>query len=187
MLRLLPFLLAALTTVSAFAAPIKVLVVSDSAEVRETLPKLIQQGGGEPVSAAALDDAALSRADVLVLAGAELQPVAAAHRQALESFAARGGGIVALRGGIAAAEASWWKPLVGGAWTEQSRKFANKLMLFTLTDSHPITQSATPFDLDDETFYDLDREDSINILASAFTPKVTGKRANEHPTGRMDR
>jgi putative membrane-bound dehydrogenase-like protein len=187
MLRLLPFLLAVFTTVSALAAPIKVLVVSDSTEIRETLPKLIQQGGGAPESAAELDDAALGRADVLVLAGTELQPVAEAHRQALEKFAARGGGIVALRGGIAAADASWWKPLVGGAWTEQSRKFANKLMLFTLTDSHPITQSATPFDLDDETFYDLDREDSINILASAFTPKVTGKRANERSAERMDR
>jgi len=187
MSRILPFLLAVLITIPALAAPIKVLVVSDSAEIRDTLPTLIKQGGGEAEGAATLEDEALRRADVLVLANTELQPAAATHRQALEAFAGRGGGIVALRGGIAAAEASWWKPLVGGAWTGQSRRFANKLMLFTLTDSHPITQSATPFDLDDETFYDLDREDSINVLASAFTPKVTGKRAESHPAERMDR
>jgi putative membrane-bound dehydrogenase-like protein len=186
MLRILPALVAVFTTVSALAAPIKVLVVSDSPEIRKALPALIQQGGGEAEAAASIDDAALARAEVLVLAGTELQPVAADHRQALEAFAARGGGLVALRGGIAAAEATWWKPLLGGAWTAQSRKFANKLMLFTLTDSHPITQSATPFDLDDETFYDLDREDSIEVLASAFTPKVTARkvdaRSPENPT-----
>jgi hypothetical protein len=187
--RLLPALLAFLATVTiAVAAPIKVLVVADSAELRDTLSALVNQSGGAQAEAATtLDDAALGHTDVLVLAGGELKPVASTHRPALEAFAKRGGGLVALRGAIAAADADWWKPLIGGAWTGESRKFANKLMLFTLTDSHPITQSATPFDLDDETFYDLDREDSINVLASAFTPKITNKRAAESRPVNLDR
>src|SRR5262249_30168203 len=132
-------------------------------------------------TAATLDDKALSQTDVLVIAGGAI------HREALEAFAKRGGGLVVLGSGIASGEASWWKPLTGAAWTDQSHKFANKLMLFTLTDSHPITQSATPFDLDDETYYDLDREDSINVLASAFTSKVTTTKTKSKSAARDDR
>ncbi|MEP6670472.1 MAG: PVC-type heme-binding CxxCH protein, partial [Chthoniobacter sp.] len=183
MSRLLPCLLALSVAASALAAPIKVLVVADS----PGLPTLIKKDGADVEVAATLDDTALTRADVLVLASAEPQPTAATHRNALETFAKRGGGIVALRGAIGAGEATWWKPLIGGAWTDQSRKFANKLMLFTLTDSHPITKAATPFDLDDETFYDLDRDEAINVLASAFTAKVTSKRADSHSPERADR
>ncbi|HSI12649.1 MAG TPA: PVC-type heme-binding CxxCH protein [Chthoniobacter sp.] len=179
--RLFPTLLACLITASAVAAPIKVLVVSDSAEVRDALPALIKKGGAEVEVAPALAGDALQKADVLVIAGG------AAPREALESFAKRGGGIVALGSGVASGEASWWKPLIGGAWTAQSQKFANKLMLFTLTDSHPITHAATPFDLDDETTYDLDREDSINVLASAFTSKVTSKKKDERSPERANR
>ena len=187
MRRLLPVLLALFISVSALAAPIKVLVVADKPELRESLSAMLPKNGTQTEMAEALDDAALGRAEVLVLAGSDLQPVGVDHREALEAFAKRGGGIVALRGAIAAADASWWKPLIGGAWTEQSRKFANKLMLFTLTDSHPITKSATPFDLDDETFYDLDRDEAINVLASAFTSKVTAKKADAHSTENLDR
>jgi len=172
--RFIPALLACLVTVSAWAAPIKVLVVADSAELRDALPGLIPKDGAEVQTAAELDDNALAQTDVLVIAGG------GAHREALEAFAKRGGGLVVLGSGIASGEASRWKPLTGAAWTSQSHKFANKLMLFTLTDSHPITQSATPFDLDDETYYDLDREDAINVLASAFTSKITVQKHDDH-------
>ncbi|EDY16273.1 hypothetical protein CfE428DRAFT_6176 [Chthoniobacter flavus Ellin428] len=179
--RFIPVLLAFFVTVSALAAPIKVLVVADSPELRDALPALIQKGGAEVQTAAELDDSALAHTDVLVIAGGT------AHREALEAFAKRGGGLVVLGNGIASGEASWWKPLAGAAWTSQSHKFANKLMLFTLTDSHPITKSATPFDLDDETYYDLDREDAIDVLASAFTSKVTVKRDDKKKSARDDR
>ena len=97
----------------------------------------------------------------------------------------KGGGLVVVGSGIDAGD--WLKPLAGGAWTAQSRKFANKMMLFTLTDAHPITRGATPFDLDDETVYDLDLDPSINVLASAFTPKVTNKRVQPRPGEAPDR
>lgn len=179
--RFFPAILAFFVTASALAAPIKVLIVADSAEVRDALPALIPKSGAEVQIAATLNDNALAQTDVLVLAGG------AVHREPLEAFAKRGGGLVVLGSGIASGEATWWKSLAGAAWTDHSHKFANKLMLFTLTDSHPITQSATPFDLDDETYYDLDREDAINVLASAFTSKITTKKANSRSKESDDR
>ena len=112
--RLFPALLACLITASAVAAPIKVLVVSDSAELRDALPALIKKGGAEVDVTATLGGDALQKADVLVIAGG------AAPREALESFAKRGGGIVALGSGIASGEAGWWKPLIrsGSTWPD---------------------------------------------------------------------
>ncbi len=172
---------------SALAAPIKILLVADSPEGGESCRALLDRPGVQVKAATELDDAALANADVLLFHGGAFQPLAATHREALEAFARRGGGIVALRGAIAFGEAPWWKTLLGGAWTAESRKFANKLMLFTLTDAHPITRAASPFDLDDDTIYDLETDPAINVLASAFTPKITGKRADQRAGQNGDR
>jgi putative membrane-bound dehydrogenase-like protein len=154
---LIPLLLACAV---AQAAPPKVAVIADNDLIRTT----VSASGAQLV-----DASSLSTADVLVLQSAK------ADRAAVEAFIKKGGGLVVIGSGINAGD--WLKPLAGAAWTPQSRKFANKMMLFTLTDAHAITRGATPFDLDDETVYDLDLDPTINVLASAFTPKVTGNRA----------
>jgi len=77
-----------------------------------------------------------------------------AERTVVEAAAKRGAGLVFV--GSAIESGDWLKPLVGGAWTEQSRKFKSLMMLFPLTDAHAITRDATAFDITDETSYDLD-------------------------------
>ena len=52
--------------------------------------------------------------------------------------------------------------------------FFSKMMLYVATDQHPIVRDASPFDIDDETLYDLDMDPAVHVLASAFTPKITG-------------
>ena len=149
------------------AAPVKVAIVTDSDALRIEWTQTLQQCGAQMAD--------LATADVLVLNGSP----ASVDRTAVEAFARRGGGLVAVHSGIIEGGADWWKPLLGGVWTEQSKKFSSRMMLYTLTDGHPIMRDVSPFDIDDDTFYDLDTEPSITVLASAFTPKVTSKKEDK--------
>lgn len=159
---------------SALAAdPIRVLVVSDVEGVRAGVAGLFNQHGAKAEAASDFDVARLGAADVLMLHRAEPAPVGVERRAALESFAKRGGGFVILHDVVATGEASWWKPLAGGAWTEASRKFASRMTLYVAEAQHAIARDASPFDLDDDTLYDLDLDPKVTVMASAFTPKVT--------------
>jgi putative membrane-bound dehydrogenase-like protein len=174
----------------AFAAPLQVLLPdagspSAKALAAEIAP-LLQKNGAVLEAVEGFPTAAQwEKAQVVVLAGTDLKAFGNAPREALEKFAKRGGGIVALGGALGGGD--WMKDIAGGAWTEQSRKFSNKLMLYAVTDGHPITKNASPFDLEDETWYDLNREPSIQVLASAFTPKVTSKRIDPRSPEKLDR
>ena len=180
-MKLSAFLLLLCASLATAASPLRVLVSSDDAAARTALTALLNERGAQAKEVPAVEAAQLATADVLVLDGAQ----SAAPREAVEAFAKRGGGIVVLGGGIGAGE--WLKPLAGGAWTANSRKFANRLMLCALTDAHPITRNASPFDLDGETHYDLDLDPGIQVLASAFTSKVTAKRADARAPEKLDR
>lgn len=169
------------------AEPLRVMVASDDPHFRESLASTLNERGAKAEAAAAPDEALLAKADVLVLFSNEPRPLPLEKRAALEAFAKRGGGFVVVRGGIATGDAAWWKPLIGGAWAPQSRKFANRMMLYTTTDSHPIVRNASPFDVDDETLYDLDLAQDLHVLGSAFTPKVTSKREDPRSPERADR
>lgn len=168
-------LLAALPAIAA-AAPPKVAVIADA----ESLRNAISQSGAQ-----ILDASALNNADVLVLQASDPASLAKIDRTAIEAFAKKGGGIVVVGG--TALSSDWLKPLVGGSSTGNSRKFVSQMMLYPLTDAHPITRDASPFDLNDETPYDLDLDPSIKVLASAFTPKVTSKRRDDRAPERLDR
>ncbi len=178
------FLFAGLTLLSAaltHAAPIKVAVFSDSPALNESVSRILSAANH---SLLPRDQA--SSAEVLILASSEPKPLIGADRSLLEAVAKRGAGIVVLGSAIGSGDPAWFKSLTGGAWTTTSRKFANRLMWCPLTDAHPVTTALSLFDLDDETFYDLDTLPDINVLASTFTPKVTSKRVDprspENPT-----
>ncbi len=175
---------------SALSAPLQVLLpdagsASAKALAAEIAPLLEKNGAALEAVEGFPNSAQWDKAQVVVLAGTSLKAFGNAPREALEKFAKRGGGVVALGGALDGGD--WMKDIAGGAWTEQSRKFANKLMLYAVTDGHPITQNASPFDLEDETWYDLNREPSIQVLASAFTPKVTSKRIDPRSPEKLDR
>lgn len=157
------------------AGPIKVAVIAENETVRST----IAQSGAQ-----VLDGAALKDADVLVIQSSEMKAVPALDRAAIDAFTKRGGGVIVLGGAIAAGDAAWMKPLAGGAWTENSRKFTSLMMLFPLTDAHAITRDASAFDINDDTSYDLDLDPAVNVLASAFSPKVTTKTQPPSRTSR---
>ncbi|MEA3212055.1 MAG: hypothetical protein QOE70_5112 [Chthoniobacter sp.] len=174
----------AIASATGLASPLRVLVVTESsdpaARSADELADVLKQRGAQAERMASFpDETRLGKTDVLVLLGSEMKPTAAPQRDALEKFAQRGGGLVAIHGGAAAGEATWWKPLIGGAWTPQSQQFRSRMMLYTLPDVHPITREASPFDIDDDTLYDLDTDPAINVLASAFTSKTTNSRNAE--------
>lgn len=168
--------LLAILPCAAMAALPKVALLSDS----ESLRSAIAQSGAQIV------DASSSDAEVLVIQASDASAVAKFDRGAVEAFTKKGGGIVVV-GSNAIAAGGWLKPLVGGAWGSNSRKYSSLMMLYPLTDAHPITREASPFDLTDETAYDLDLDASINVIGSTFTPKVTNRRREDRAPERLDR
>ena len=148
------------------AAPPTVALLGEN----EGLAKIVAESGAPTAPA--------NSAEVVVVAGAD------ADRAMVEAAAKRGAGIVLVGSALEAGD--WLKPLVGGAWTSKSRKFPSQMMLYPLTDAHAITRDASPFDLADHTLYDLELDPAIQVLGSAFTPKVTGKRDSRAPE-KLDR
>ena len=175
-----PVLLLAFASLVAptFAADaLRVVVASDAsatgARLQSELVAELNSRGAK--ASAAPESGALGDADVLVLYGAEMKALPAERRVAIEAFANKGGGLVFLHGAAAAGDAAWLKSLIGGAWVpDKSRDFLSKMMLYVATDQHPIVRGASAFDVDDLTFYDLDMAPAAHVLASAFTPKITG-------------
>ncbi len=179
--RLHSLFFALLALPAAAAEPLHVLIATDpgreSNQIRDGLAAAVKQGGGLVETAELPGALPLDHTDVLVVYEREFRAFTADERAAVEAFAKKGGGIVALHGGLAAGDEAWWKPLVGGAWTADSQKFSSRMMLYVATDQHPIVAGASAFDIDDETGYDLSLAANVRVLASAFTPKITGPRA----------
>ena len=105
-----------------------------------------------------------------------------ATQAALTAFSQRGGGIVAVNAAIAAGDVAWGKATLGGAWDDKgSRKFSSKMMLYVVSNSHPIVKDSSPFDITDDTLYDLTLSDNIFVLGSAFTPKGRDAKRGDGP------
>ncbi len=158
------------------AAPLRVLVVSDNEAATRGTVAYLTKGGAQVATAAAASTEGLAQADVVVLYQSKFAAYPAAAQQALGAFAKRGGGVVAVYGAVAAGDAEFGKQVFGGAWTGESQKFANNMLLTIRTDAHPITLAASTFDIQEDTVYDLALNDKIFVLGSAFTPKVTNER-----------
>ena len=158
------------------AAPLRVLVVSDNDQATRGTVAYLTKGGAQVAQAPVASAAALAKADVVVLYQSKFAAYSADAQQALGAFAKRGGGVVAVHGAVAAGNAEFGKSVFGGAWTGESQKFANNMLLCLRTDAHPLTISASTFDIQDDTVYDLALHENIFVLGSAFTPKVTNDR-----------
>jgi hypothetical protein len=175
---------------AASGAPVRVLLPGAGTPVARTLaleigPLLTQNGAAFEKTEGFPSEAQLKNADVVILAGQDFKTFGGEAKTALEAFAKRGGGVVAIGSALQAGD--WMQGVVGGASTPQSRKFSNKLMFMPVTDAHPLTRNATAFDIEDETWYDLATAPSIQVLASAFTPKVTSKKVDPRAPEKLDR
>ncbi len=179
---LIAFLTALASPATITAAPLRVLVSSDSVDFSKSYSGALKSGGATVSTAEIPDVSALQAADVVLLERGKFEEMPAKARQALASFAGRGGGVVAVNGAIAAGDPAWGKSVLGGGWdAKQSHKFHSEMMLYVVVDSHPIVKDASPFDVSDDTLYDLDLRDDISVLASAFTPKGRDKRRRKGP------
>ncbi|RYD34233.1 MAG: hypothetical protein EOP85_20030, partial [Verrucomicrobiaceae bacterium] len=71
---------------------------------------------------------------------------------------------------------------MGGSWNPaDSRKFKDEMMLYVVSNSHPIVKDSSPFDIMDETYYDLDVSEKAFVLASAFTLHGKGAARGSGP------
>jgi len=169
---LVPALVALAAFTSLPAAPLRVLVSSDSDSFARDYAALLKSGGATVTSAAEPTAAALATADVVLLHRSAFTPLPEAAQAAIRSFTGGGGGIVAVHGAIAGGGTDWGLATLGGGWNaDESRRVRTTMMLYVVADSHPIVRNASPFDLDDDTVYDLALADDIEVLASAYTPK----------------
>ncbi len=165
---------------SLVAAPLRVLVTSDNSKFSDPYAAALKVAGAQVATASEPDEAKLVNADVVLIHREKTEPFSASIQSALTTFTQRGGGIVAVSGAIAAGDEAWGKTTLGGAWDGgDSRKFNSKMMLYVVSDIHPIVKDSSPFDIIDDTLYDLTLSDDIVVLGSAFTPKGRdGKRGD---------
>lgn len=159
---------------SVSADPLRVLIVSDDAVAAQVIGSALQ--GASIMTATAATAGTLAQADAVVLHSAKFAPQSMDSQKALGEFAKRGGGLVAIHGGLAAFDVEIGKTILGGAWTSESQKFRNKMLLAIRTDAHPLTLDSSTFDLEGETLYDLSLHEGITVLGSAFSPKVINSR-----------
>jgi putative membrane-bound dehydrogenase-like protein len=181
--RIAPLLRLAMVFVAAVlgAAPIKVTVVADDhAAVKSLVAELAAAGAvvTEADRPSELIDIKHEKDEVIVLYRKDYTPYEVKERAALADLSMRGINFVALRGAIAGPSASWAKDTFGAGWTQDSRRFRALMMLNIRTDSHPLAKDASTFDVTDQTVFELDLNEKIQVLASSFTSKVGANRKN---------
>ncbi len=164
------------------AEPLRVLIASGNTAFASNYETALKAGGAQVLSTTEPDEAKLARADVVVIQREKYEAFPANTQAALTAFTQRGGGIVAVGAAVAAGDQPWGKATLGGAWDgADSRKFPSKMMLYVVSNSHPIVKDSSPFDLLDDTLYDLALDDKITVLASAFTPKGRDAKRGDGP------
>jgi putative membrane-bound dehydrogenase-like protein len=177
---LLRFVLA-FAAVALGAAPLKVTVISDDHVAVKSLVEELKGAGAVVTEAdrpSEILDVKHGKDEVVVLYRKEYVPYEVKERAALADLSNRGIGFVALRGALAGPSASWARDTFGAGWTPESRRFRALMMLNVRTDAHPLAKDASTFDVTDDTVFNLELNDKIQVLASSFTSKVSANRKN---------
>lgn len=122
--------------------------------------------------------AQLDNTDVLILHCDQGGTMSAEQQALIEKFAKRGGGVVAIHAGSVSKNHDWYRKIVGGSWHfGQTKWFEGAMSLYFTDAENPITREASNFDLEeDEIYYDMDIEESVKVLAAAYTPNPKGTR-----------
>ncbi|GAA5117820.1 ThuA domain-containing protein [Luteolibacter yonseiensis] len=163
------------------AAPLRVLITGNNPALTGQCATALKAGGAQ-VTTGEPSETKLATADVVILQSDKFEQLSTSDQTALSAFAKRGGGIVAINGGVAAGPSAWGKEVLGGAWDPaDSRKFKELMMLYVVSNSHAIVKDSSPFDITDETYYDLDISDKAYVIASAFTPYGKNPKRGEGP------
>jgi uncharacterized protein len=168
------------------AGPMRVVVSVDDAGFGAAMVGALRAGGVE-ARVEALGDVDPGAVDVWLAERREFEAVPERTRDAMRVLAGRGGGLVAVHGAVAAGDAAFGRAMFGGAWGEGSRRFGSRMMLYFRPDGGVVGAGVSSFDVDDETVYDLEMEDGVMVLGSAFTPKVTNARNAERAAAEAKR
>ncbi len=129
----------------------------------------------------------LAATDVLVLHAPDAGNLAEPDRNNLNTFLARGGGLVVIHAAAVSADPDWYKSIIGGSWRHGTTRWLEAPMhLYVADRAHPITRGASNWRMDDEIYYDMDLSPDIHVLATAYTPKAidTGGRGNREAQAR---
>jgi len=119
----------------------------------------------------------LAATDVLLMYAQDGGNIPGDKRDGLDQFLKRGGGIVVIHTASVSADSAHWKSIIGGSWVNGTTKWLEGPMALYYADAnHPITKTASNFDLDDEIYYDMDLSPDAHVLAVAYTPKRTNSR-----------
>ena len=111
----------------------------------------------------------LAQTDVLVLYAAEGASIFGDERARLESYLARGGGLVVLHDAVCGTDPHWFKTIAGGAWEHgRSKWLEGEIGLVFADREHPITRGVQNFDFEDEIYWDLHLDPRARVLANAF-------------------
>ncbi|HTF88319.1 MAG TPA: PVC-type heme-binding CxxCH protein, partial [Planctomycetota bacterium] len=111
----------------------------------------------------------LARTDVLVLYAAEGGSIHGPDREHLESYLARGGGIVAIHDSVCGDDPQWFKTVIGGAWEHGHAKWATGTTdLYVRDFDHPITKGVANWRFEDELYTELHMMPEAHVLMAGF-------------------
>lgn len=132
--------------------------------------QLLTQRGAVVEGALAFPSAEqLACTDVLVLYAADGGSIHGEERARLETFLARGGGIVALHDAVCGDDPQWFKTVIGGAWEHGHSKWHEGTVdLYVTGVEHPITAGAANFRFDDEIYHALHVMPEARVLINGF-------------------
>lgn len=116
----------------------------------------------------------LERTDVLILHSQAAGNITIGPmRKNLETFIARGGGLVVIHAASVSNDHERFKGIIGGSWKNGTTRWLEAPMSLYFTDrDNPITREISNFDIDDEIYYDVDLLPEARILAAAYTPNT---------------
>ncbi len=114
-------------------------------------------------------EAELAHTDVLVLFAADGGTIHGEDRAHLESYLARGGGIVAIHDAVVSDDPQWWSGVLGGAWENGKAKWHEGTTDLYFTDrQHEISEGISNFRFEDELYTDLNMRPEARVLVRGF-------------------
>jgi type 1 glutamine amidotransferase len=124
----------------------------------------------------------LEGVDVIVMYKGDAGYMTTGERAVLESFLARGGGLVGFHDAICAEDPAWWSTIFGGAKRHGEVNYTLEAPVsYTFADpTHPITQGSTGFTITDEAFFNMTWAESPGITVLANAPMAATQSAGSH-------
>ena len=114
---------------------------------------------------------------MLILHRSRLAHLSIASQADVLAYARKGGAVIFVGRGLALGDAAWGREVGGAGWVEATRTLRDLHLLNFQTDAHLLTRDLASFNLDCEIVYDHELDPSVQVLCSAFTPKLGKGRA----------